>query len=369
MLYPETSDLPLYPINNDFDMQAKYPQKLPKPHWDRVHLEYPVRKYIGTGVSSETIGRRWRPPGDVLKDQRTPIEELKNYFRDYNITKQLTRSQTTEDYGRKLPETKRFNKHTACTENEYVYPVCRRVEDRPPQLTAHGTTEMRSRYTRPVTPSRLVTNKDQYKHPDKLPMAPPLPEPSWHKELEPLDTTHEGYEKYLDPYLTTSRLHHRPYTADQLQKPSNNKDVVTYYTFKDITYTRTPKPETEWQLPVSRPKSMYDRTKFKEGTREIRTHNKLQCVPGTFRTEVRDNFIAPILQPASQIHNYEEDVRSYYEKRLANLNANTQEEYTAFKKQYSTENSVVGSGKPICSVFDQFTEKNKRLERKSMRIG
>lgn len=64
---------------------------------------------------------------------------------------------------------------------------------------------------------------------------PPL-EPSWRTELEPIDTTHEGFEKYLDPYLTTSRLHHRPYTAEQLQRPSCNKDVVTYYTFKDISY-------------------------------------------------------------------------------------------------------------------------------------
>ncbi|KAJ8719539.1 hypothetical protein PYW08_011714 [Mythimna loreyi] len=359
----------LYPLDEKHTMQANYPKKLPVPHWDRVHLQCPVRKCPETGISSETIGRKWKDLPEVLKEPRTPIEELKNYFRDYNITKQLTRSQTAEDFGFKLPETKRFNKHTSCTENQYVYPQPRRIEDRVPQCSAHGTTEMRSRFTPPVIPPRLITNKDQYKLPTRLPQDPIPLEPSWRTELEPIDTTHEGFEKYLDPYLTTSRLHHRPYTAEQLQRPSCNKDVVTYYTFKDITYTRTPKPETEWQLPVPRPKSVYDREKFKEGFREIRTHNKLKWVPGTFRTEVRDNFIPPTLQPVSQIHNYEEEARSYYEKSIANLSTNIKEEYDAFQKEYSTENSVVGSRKPICSVLDQFTEKNKRLERKSVHIG
>ncbi|XP_026731055.1 uncharacterized protein LOC113496130 [Trichoplusia ni] len=153
-------------------MQANYPKKLPKPIWDRVHLQYPVRKYPETGVSSEFIGRKWRDQPEVIMDKKTPIEEIKNYFQDYNVTKQLTRSQTTEHYNFKLPETKRFNKHTSCTENEYVYPQSRRIEDRVPQLSAHGTTEMRERYTPPVIPSRLVTDKDQYKLPTKIPLYP-----------------------------------------------------------------------------------------------------------------------------------------------------------------------------------------------------
>lgn len=59
----------LYPLDDDYNMQANYPKKLPKTYWDRVHIEYPVRKYIGTGISSESIGRRWIPPGEVLKEQ------------------------------------------------------------------------------------------------------------------------------------------------------------------------------------------------------------------------------------------------------------------------------------------------------------
>ncbi|CAB3255578.1 unnamed protein product [Arctia plantaginis] len=350
-------------------MQAIYPKKLPAPNWDRVHLEHPVKRYIGTGISSETIARGWRPPGEVLKQQKKPFEEIRNYFHDYNVTNQLTRSQTIEDFGIKPPDTKRFNKHTSCTENEYVNHQSRRIADRVPRLTAHGTTETKSQFTPPVTPSRLITNKDQYKYPATLPQAPPLPEPSWRKDLEPLYTTYEGFEKLLDPYLTTSRLHHRPYTADQLQRASCNKDVVTYYTFKDTVYTRTRKPDTEWRLPVSRPKSVFDREKFKEGLREIRTHNKLPFVPGTFRTEASDNYISPNLQPASQIHNLEEEVRGYYEKCLANMETNVPEEYTAFRQQYATENSVVGSRKPVCAVFDQFTEKNKRLAIKSIFRG
>lgn len=59
--------------------------------------------------------------------QKEPVEQLKDYLQDYNVTKQLTSSQTTEDYGSKLPITKRHNKHTSCLENEYIYPICRKV--------------------------------------------------------------------------------------------------------------------------------------------------------------------------------------------------------------------------------------------------
>lgn len=48
------------------------------------------------------------------------------------------------------------------------------------------------------------------------------------------------------------------------------------------------------------------------------------------------------------------------------METNVPEEYTAFRQQYTTENSVVGSKKPICAVLDQFKEKNKRLARKSI---
>ncbi|KAI8432148.1 hypothetical protein MSG28_004621 [Choristoneura fumiferana] len=108
--------------------RAEYPKKIPPTNWDRVHIQPRVRKFPDTGDSSETMGRRWRPPPEVI--QRLPAVE-----------------------------------------------------------------------------------------------------PSWHKDLEPLDTTHEGYEKYLDPYLTTSRLHHRPFTADQLSRASVTKDILTYHTF------------------------------------------------------------------------------------------------------------------------------------------
>lgn len=43
------------------------------------------------------------------------------------------------------------------------------LEDRPPQCSAHGSTEMRSAYIEPITPPRLVTDKDQFKHPANLP--------------------------------------------------------------------------------------------------------------------------------------------------------------------------------------------------------
>ncbi|CAH2210677.1 jg2821, partial [Pararge aegeria aegeria] len=94
---------------------------------------------------------------------------------------------------------------------------------------------MKSSYTVPTIASRLVTDKNQFKHPASLPLVPPA-EDTFIEEIEPLDTTHEGFEKYLDPYLSTNRLHHRPYTADQLARPSNSKDVITFYTYANVPW-------------------------------------------------------------------------------------------------------------------------------------
>ena len=50
------------------DMQASYPKKLPLTYWDPVRINYPVKKFPETERSSENIGRIWRPPPEVLKE-------------------------------------------------------------------------------------------------------------------------------------------------------------------------------------------------------------------------------------------------------------------------------------------------------------
>lgn len=67
--------MPMFPLDETFNMQVNYPKKIPKRSWDRVNLEYPVRKHPGTGVSSETVGRKWRDQPEILK------ETVKYFFR------------------------------------------------------------------------------------------------------------------------------------------------------------------------------------------------------------------------------------------------------------------------------------------------
>ncbi|KAL0828891.1 hypothetical protein ABMA28_003796 [Loxostege sticticalis] len=347
-------------------MQAEYLKTDPTPRWDPVHITYPVRKFPETGESSETIGRRIRSQPETLLCGKLPVEEIKNYMRDYRITKELYDSQSIKDFRRKAPETKRFNKHTSSSENEYIYPPSRRLEERVPQSSAHATSVMKTSFTPPTTPSRLVTDKDQFKHPASLP-DPFAIEPSWHKDLEPLDTTHEGFEKYLDPYLTTSRLNHRPFTADQLSKLSASRDVITFYTFSNDPWIRRPKHKSEdWRLPLSKQKTIFDREKFKDDFREIRTHNKSRWVPGAFRTETRDNYRPESVRTSTHVDHLEEDVRNYFHRSVAHLPTNAPKEYSAVVRNYKSETSQIGTGKPVCSVLNQHVEKNRRLERKSM---
>ncbi|CAG9788069.1 unnamed protein product [Diatraea saccharalis] len=356
-------------MDNKEEMQADYPEKYPPFILDPVHVEYPVRKFPGTGDSSETIAHKWKSQPEVLTSGKTPIEEIKNYLYDYNITKELNKSQTIKDFDYKHAEKMRFNKHTSCLENHYIYPLSRRISERQPQCSAFTNSTMKESYSSPTIPPRLVTDKDQFKHPASLPLDPSEIEPKWRKDFEPLDTTHEGFEKYLDPYLTTSRLHHRPFTADQLTKSSASKDIITYYTFADVAWTRAPlqKPE-HCNLPVTRPKSIYDREKFKEDFREIRTHNKQRWVPSSFRTETRDNYRSESAHLSSFVDNPEEDVRNYYSRRARNLPTNDVNEQATIQQSYNSETShVIGTGRPICTVLDQYVKKNKRLERKMLK--
>ncbi|CAG4996651.1 unnamed protein product [Parnassius apollo] len=184
-----------------------------------------------------------------------------------------------------------------------------------------------------------------------------------------MNTTYEGFERYLDPYLTTSRLYLRPYTAEQLKKISNSKDVVTYYILADVPWVWSRKPKhDEWTLRQRRPQSTFDREKFKGDFREIRTHNKLQWVPGSFRTEVKDNYALFVPKINDQLDTYEDDVITGYLRAVAKLKTNTQFEYSSINRNYSSENSQIGSTKPICSVFEQCANKSKRLERKIANI-
>lgn len=47
---------------------------------------------------------------------------------------------------------------------------------------------------------------------------------------------------------------------------------------------------------------------------------------------------------------------------MAGLQTNEKQEHLTVKGRYAAESTHIGSGKQICAVFDQFKEKNKRLE-------
>lgn len=82
-------------------------------------------------------------------------------------------------------------------------------------------------------------------------------------------------------------------------------------------------------------------------------------------TETKDKYVQQTSRPESQIHNYEEEIRSYYQRSIGNLQTNIQQQDSSLKHFYKTESSSLGSGRPISSVIDQYVERNKRLNCKS----
>lgn len=88
----------------------------------------------------------------------------------------------------------------------------------------------------------------------------------------------------------------------------------------------------------------------------------------TFRTETRDNYTQQSSQPISQIYyDNETEARSEYKRSIAKLQTNTQQEQSSVKLFYTTENSHIGSGEPICSIIDQYLKKNKKLEMREIK--
>ncbi|GBP31774.1 hypothetical protein EVAR_81539_1 [Eumeta japonica] len=244
--------------------------------------------------------------GDEPFAKDSEKELLINYDRDCNLTSYINRSQTNVDFGFKPVTARVIPKPSGCNENLYLCPPSRKLESTRIKVNCHNTTEMKSNYGIPAIGPQLVTNKDQYKLPTNEELTPAL----FPYQLTPVLTSDEGHDKFLDPYLTVSRLHHRPFTDEQLGRPSNRKDIVTYYTFADLPWVRTPKPSAgEWWLSRSWPKSVYDREKFKQGFRETIVHNISAWVPGSFRTEVRDNYSSPASRPTCQAQWDEADVK------------------------------------------------------------
>lgn len=56
-----------------------------------------------------------------------------------------------------------------------------------------------------------------------------------------------------------------------------------------------------------------------------------------------------------------EKVNSKYQRAIGKLKTKSPYEDAIMQKTYVTESSTVGSRKPICSVFEQCVNKNKRL--------
>lgn len=87
-----------------------------------------------------------------------------------------------------------------------------------------------------------------------------------------------------------------------------------------------------------------------------------------FRTETRDNYTQQSSQPISQIYyDNEREARSEYKRSIAKLHTNTQQEQSSVKLFYTTENTHIGSGEPICSIIDQYFHKNKKLEMREIK--
>lgn len=82
----------------------------------------------------------------------------------------------------------------------------------------------------------------------------------------------------------------------------------------------------------------------------------------SFRTEVRDNYVPKPCKLESKIYSNEDKIKTLRSKTIAGLKTNSLEDDYCLKLSYDTENSRTGSGKSLCTIFDPYVDKNKRLE-------
>ncbi|XP_047028576.1 uncharacterized protein LOC124636505 [Helicoverpa zea] len=216
-------------------------------------------------------------------------------------------------------------------------------------------------------PQMLSEMKDNYRGLAKSPLAPPpveikAPDPEYifpavaaGRNEAPVifDNVPGGYRRLMDPYVSTYRANHRPFTPDD-QYGIGAKDHITFYTESNTPKVKGfgPRHKEIWMpLTGTVRRSVYDRIHVGKEYREVAAcHNPVNNLKGVFKSETHSKYKVPyaLSDLASYGHGEVFDLAPFppnpFQTNIAPF-------------MYCSDYCHIAQGTPPYTVIDQITHK------------
>ncbi|CAG9135868.1 unnamed protein product [Plutella xylostella] len=174
-----------------------------------------------------------------------------------------------------------------------------------------------------VQPTILSNMKDSYRGLQAPPTAPPdvevrAPDPEYifdvvasgRANAPVIPETSKGYRRLLDPYVTTYRTFHRPFTAED-QYGLGAKDQITFYSEFNTPKVRGfgPRHKELWMPLTSKPhRAVYDRSHVGKEFKEVAaSHNPVNNIKGIFISETKSKYKVPFAESPLATWSHGED--------------------------------------------------------------
>ncbi|XP_028034612.1 uncharacterized protein LOC114246338 [Bombyx mandarina] len=165
--------------------------------------------------------------------------------------------------------------------------------------------------------------------------------------------TAAGFRRLLDPYVSTYRTYHKPFSAED-QYGIGAKDHITFYSEFDTPKVRGfgPRLKEVWMPLLSKQhRAVYDRIHVKKECKEVAAcHNPVNNIQGVFESETKKKYKSPFASSslASWSHGESFDLAPFppnpYQTNIAPF-------------MYCSDYCHIAQGTPPSTVVDQIASK------------
>ncbi|XP_013196696.1 uncharacterized protein LOC106139746 [Amyelois transitella] len=263
--------------------------------WGNVQYNIPLRLSSNETRTATSVGLRHIPPIPHSMDCKIDEPLPKRVTGRDMVTEKETYKTTTGEYCVK-PNPNKAMERSDCAIN------CRRVSF----MTG---VEKRLQGKSIVQPIMISEMKDNFRGIQKPPLAPQdvtvrAPDPEYifdvvasgRNEATPISDTDLGFRRLLDPYVSTYRAYHKPFTAED-QYGIGAKDHITFYSEFDVPKVRGfgPQHKEIWMPLLAKVhRGVYDRIHVKKEYKEVAAcHNPVNNIKGVFVSEMKRKYKIP----------------------------------------------------------------------------
>ncbi|KAL0828897.1 hypothetical protein ABMA28_003800 [Loxostege sticticalis] len=320
--------------------------------WGNVQYNIPLRLSNNETRTAASIGHRHIPaiPHSLDCKIDDPLPE-RVCGRDMVVEKETYRT-TTGEYSVK-PNPNKAMERADCSIN------CRRV------IFMTGV-EKRLQGKNIVQPTMMSEMKDNFRGVMEQATMPPeitvkAPDPEYifdviaagRNEVPAISDSAGGFRRLLDPYVSTYRAYHKPFSTED-QYGIGAKDQITFYSAFNLPKVRGfgPRHQEIWMPLTSKVhRAVYDRIHVKKECKEVAAcHNPVNNIKGVFESEMKKKYKIPFASSslASWGHGESFDLAPFppnpYQTNIAPF-------------MYCSDYCHIAQGTPPYTVIDQLQHK------------